>query len=317
MAVNSFSILLSLVRGALWDCEPDRCTLEALSREEWMQVLDEARRQTVTGLVYMALEKYPVQLPEGLSMELVRRVSQIARRSEGMRAAQASLMSLFDGLNPVVMKGSVCAARYPSPEMREAGDIDLYFGPRDYPAALGRIPVEYSRNADEGVSFFLDRRLVEIHSRYYDLHTGRVPEVASPEGELLMLAAHVFKHASGPGVGLRQICDFALAYRAYDGDVSGVFRAAGMEKWLQVLLSFVHDYLDSSVRVERYRDPRPLMRIVEGSGNFGHHTSSRLRSLGGSAFSRKADTAARILSRLPFAFRYSPREAFMRLRDLL
>lgn len=317
MAADSFSILLSLVRAALWDCEPDKPALEALGREEWMAVLDQARRQTVTGLVYLALEKYPVRLPEGLSMELVKRVSQIVKKNAGMRAVEASVLALFDGLHPVVMKGSTCAARYPAPEMREAGDIDLYLAPEEYPLALGRIPVSYSANSDEGVSFVMDRRVVEVHSRYYDLHTPRVPAVGSPQGELLMLAAHIFKHASGPGVGLRQICDFALAFKAYSGDVGSVFRAAGMEKWLRVLLSFVQEYLDPSVHVERYMNPRPLLRIVKRSGNFGHHSPSRLRSLGGPAFFRKADTAFRLVGRLPFAFRYCPREAFARLKELL
>ena len=314
---SSLSILLSLVRSALWDFEPDTGALSGLNRQDWMQILDQARRQTVTGLVYLALEKYPIKVPEDLPMELVRRANQIVNRNVRMRAVESSALALFQGLHPVIMKGSVCAARYPSPQMREAGDIDLYFSPEEYPLALGRIPVPYSVNSDEGVHFTMEKRVVEIHSRYYDLHTSKVPEPATPEGELLMLAAHIFKHAAGPGVGLRQICDFALAYNAFTGDPESVFRDAGMEKWLRVLLSFVHDYLDPSVSVKRYMNPKPLLRIVERSGNFGHHSASRSKSLHAPAFFRKADTTLRLLSHLPFSLRYSPREAFHRIKDLI
>ena len=301
----------------MWDCELDKCALEALSEEQWMQVLEQAHRQTMTGPVYIALEKNPVRLPDSVLMELMKRVNKLVNRNLTMSAAEASVLKLFGSLHPLVMKGSVCAARYPSAQMRQAGDIDLYFRPEEYPRALGLIPVEYSTNPDEGVTFILDGCVVEIHSRYYDLHTFRVPEPATPEGELLMLAAHIFKHAAGPGVGLRQICDFALAWRAYDGgDMADVFRAAGMEKWSRLLLSFVHDYLDPSVKV-KWLNPKPLLAIVERSGNFGHHTASRSKSLHGHAFFRKADTALLILSRLPFALRYAPHEALHRLRELL
>lgn len=287
-----------------------------MSSGQWMQVLAQAHRQTVTGLVYLALEKHPVQVPYNIVMELMRRVNQLANKNIKMRTVEASVLGIFSQLHPVIMKGSTCAARYPSPELRESGDIDIYFSPEEYPAALGLIPVGYSTNKDEGVTFTMNGRVVEVHSRYYDLHTSKVPEPATQEGELVMLAAHIFKHAAGPGVGLRQICDFALAWRAYGGgNMQQVFRDAGLGKWSRLLLSFVHDYLDPSVEV-KYLNPKPLLRIVEERGNFGHHSKSREKILNGPVFLRKADTALRILSRLPFALRYAPSEAIHRVHEL-
>ena len=308
--------MLSLVRSALWDCEPDKPVLEALNYEQWMQVLAQAHRQTVTGLVYLALEKHPVQVPENVVMELMKRVNSLVNKNIKMRATEGSVLGLFQQLHPIVMKGSVCAARYPSPELRETGDIDIYFSPEEYHAALGLIPVHYTSNPDEGVKFTLNGRVVEVHSRYYDLHTSKVPEPDTPEGELVMLAAHIFKHAAGPGVGLRQICDFALAWRNHGGgNMNQVFRDAGLGRWSRMLLSFVHDYLDPSVEAE-YLNPKPLLQIVEKSGNFGHHSKSREKSLNGPVILRKADTALRILSRLPFALRYAPSEAIHRVKEL-
>ena len=281
-----------------------------------MEVLEQARRQTVTGLVYLALEKKEFHLPEDVITKLMISVSSLVNRNIKLQAVETSVLEMFGHLHPVVMKGSVCAARYPSPQMRESGDIDLYFSPEDYPAAVNLLCGDYSVNSDEGVCFFRDGCTVELHNRYYDLHTPNVPDISTPEGELLMLAAHIFKHASGPGVGLRQICDFALAWHAYKGNMDDVFRAAGLEQWARLLLSFTHDYIDPSVKV-RHINPKPLLRLVEKSGNFGHYSSSRERRLQKSSFIRKTDTALRIISHIPFALRYAPGEVFPRIKELV
>ena len=279
-------------------------------------MLEQARRQTVTGLVYLALEKKDFHLPGDVIFKLTNRISALVNRNLKIQAVETSVLNLFGQLHPVVMKGSVCAARYPSPLMRESGDIDLYFSEEEYPAAVNLIGDDYYLNSDEGLCFFRDDCTVELHNRYYDLHTSNVPDISTPEGELLMLAAHIFKHASGPGVGLRQICDFALAWRAYNGNMDNVFRAAGLEKWARLLLSFIHDYIDPSVQV-RHINPKPLLRLIDKSGNFGHHSASRGRRLQKSPFIRKTDTALRILAHIPFALRYAPGEVFPRIKELV
>jgi putative flippase GtrA len=138
-----------------------------------------------------------------------------------------------------------------------------------------------------------------------------------------MLSAHIFKHASGPGIGLRQLCDMAVAYDrlAFEPDVLlKTYRKAGLLKWNVLLYSFLRKYLGlrdifgDSVKTV---DPTPLLTIVEEGGNFGHFDASRKEALTGETHQRKIDTAKRYLKRLPFALKYAPREAVRYFIDLI
>jgi len=141
-----------------------------------------------------------------------------------------------------------------------------------------------------------------------------LPPVGTPEAELLMLSAHILKHACGVGVGLRQIIDFALAYKAYPGDyqqLHKLFGRCGLSRWDALLVSFVKDYIDPTAEVPKKTDSAELFRIVERGGNFGHFRDSRLKTVRQQPeFRRKLDTFRRILSNLHFSMRYAPREVF-------
>ena len=129
-----------------------------------------------------------------------------------------------------------------------------------------------------------------------------------------MLSSHILKHACGVGVGLRQIIDFAFAYKAYPGDyqrLHELFRQCGLSRWDALLVSFVKDFIDPGTVVPEKVDSADLFRIVARGGNFGHFRDSRLDSIQKhGTFRRKMDTLMRILSNLHFSLRYAPREVF-------
>ena len=138
-----------------------------------------------------------------------------------------------------------------------------------------------------------------------------------------MLSAHIFKHASGPGIGLRQFCDMAVAYHklSFDPDtLLETYRKAGLLKWNVLLYSFLRKYLglkDIFGEAVQAADPSPLLAIIEEGGNFGHYEQSRREALSGETRQRKFDTAKRYLKRFPFALKYAPREAFRYFADLI
>ena len=312
---ESLRLLLQILRGEL--PPPD------LDEEDWMELLRTAGHQTVIGLLYKAAEGFPegTRLPDRVLYTLLAKVRKTVSRNQELAKVQKEVLQILrsGGLDPIVMKGSTCAARYPSPELRTGGDIDLYIRETDFERALEVLRasgIECSPKPDTSVAFMLSGCEVELHRRYFDLHVRKalLPPIGTPEAELLMLSSHILKHACGVGVGLRQIIDFAFAYNAYQGDLKQLhelFRQCGLSRWNALLLSFVKDYIDPGTVVPEKVDSADLFRIVARGGNFGHFRDSRLDSIQKhGTFRRKMDTLRRILSNLHFSLRYAPREVF-------
>ena len=316
---SSLKLLLRLLRG---ESPPP-----SLDEGGWMELIRTAGRQTVTGLLYKAAEHFPEScgFSERALFTLMTEVNKIVNRNLKLAEVEKEVMGILHsgGLQPLVMKGSTCAARYPSPELRTGGDIDIYIPEVDFPRAVELFSAAgLEWKPDSSVDFILRGCEVELHRKYFDLHLpeSQLPPVGTPEAELLMLSSHILKHACGVGVGLRQIIDFSLAYKAYPGDyeeLHELFDRCGLRRWDALLLSFVKDYIDPSIEVRKPVDSAPLFRIVERGGNFGHFQSKRIESISDkSPLKRKFQTARLFLERLPFSFRYAPREILPLLAQL-
>ena len=330
------SLLLASVRSALWQKplqEDALSQVRTLNAAQWDNLVVASQKQTVTGLLFLALDRLPseIKVPEGISLALMVAVDRIVRMNARIHAAEAQLLDLCaaSGLHPVQMKGSTAAARYPVPDYRESGDIDLYLPHGEMELArelFDSAGYAVSGAPDGSMRFCVQEIEVDLHDHYYDLYVDlrRLPPIPSPEAELLMLAAHALKHAAGTGVGLRQICDFALADRAYKGDprqLDAYFHIAGLDLGVLLLRDFVTAWLnpgeDSAADREAEAASTPLLKIVAEGGNFGHFSSGRVRRLYGSSLVRKMDTALRMLRRMPFAFRYAPAGSWRRVFELV
>ena len=143
-----------------------------------------------------------------------------------------------------------------------------------------------------------------------------------------MLSAHILKHAIGPGVGLRQLCDMTMAYRglarSFDPTrLREIFRRTGTLRWNRLLFSFLVDWLglDESLYAKLFGTARvasaPLLDIILEGGNFGHYAATRRDKIAAGAAHRKRDTLRRFLHRLPFSLRFAPRETFATIWTLI
>ena len=89
---------------------------------------------------------------------------------------------------------------------------------------------------------------------------------------------HILKHVMVGGIGLRQLCDLAMAYRHFDGQydpasLTGKLREAGLGKWNGLLNAFLVqvigcEYIDKDDKVPA-ADLEWLVRAVLDDGNFG------------------------------------------------
>ena len=327
-------LLFSLLRFAMGcELEEDSMRLiQGMAEKEWDEVYNVARTQTVTGLVYHALTLFPGK-PPGLSTKMLYRWASEAERLEKrsrivFRFAEELLDRLGSaGLSPLVMKGPSVAMYYPKPLLRESGDIDLYVPENEISATLEclhQMGYSSSKSADGGYCVTGGLADIDLHDKYFDLHVKDelLPPVPSPQAELMMLSSHILKHALGPGVGLRQICDMALAYKALEGlydkrQLAMLFKRCGLDSWNRLLCSFLKARLGLDVQLYS-TDVRwdSLEMIVFGGGNFGHYSASRNRSLGAGSRMRKLDTAFRFVRRAPWGVRYAPKEYLCYVWDL-
>lgn len=336
---------MELVRCGVADTAPAQELFVGLTAADWEAIYTLARRQTVCGICYAAYCRLPGSLLPGAPLlpRWVARVNAIETANSRMGAAVGSLVASFRSarLHPVVQKGLSVARYYPAPELRECGDIDLWFGPREMGAALDivrRSGAPVKTHPDGSRSFVSHGFTVELHPRLINLSaprarrrlealvrsyaadTGRgdLPS-PSPLLELLLIDVHIMRHAFGTGIGLRQICDYMLASAALAGRYSrDEFARAcadlGIARWTALLNAFAISYLGADAGVlppSGYAGRRPLpvgalMKIVAEGGNFGlHRHAGSARRAGG-----KLHTVAMLLRRSRMALSIAPAEAF-------
>ena len=244
--------LLNCISAAL---DGRECAL-TLAPDDWTALLRLAGEQKLLPLVYAAVRGTPgfAAAPEAVRAAACRQTmreaaAQTVHTEEFLRLYQALRA---EGLAPVVVKGIVCRALYPQPELRPSSDEDLYLTAVEMPhfhAVLLRAgfvltePERDYRTAHEAryvhpdtgliveghwalfpteyaVYAALNVQLPDLMQRAQDWESGgvtlRVPDVCD---HLIFLLLHAFKHFISSGVGVRQLCDIALWMRRFGAQI--------------------------------------------------------------------------------------------------
>ncbi len=325
MLNGTWDTFLKLLRAGLWEQDlrlsamPDPGTWEAL--------LQLARSQSVMGLLLRGMVHLPddQQPPETLHPELLRWRKALEHTFERHAQVQTPLLEELSaaGVHPVVQKGSEAAKYYSFPALRQVGDIDVFCP--EFERARSLAPE--ARTASDGAAVFVrDGVTVELHPHYYDVHLplSRLPEPGTPCGELLLLSAHIFKHAIGAGVGYKQLCDLTLALTRLDGqydkaELQAALQRAGLLRWHRLVCSLlVEDLgLDPACCLDDFCpcNPQALRRIIREGGSFGKNHRQQEREK--TPLQRKAAIAGTFLRRLPFSLRFGARETLSTLRELI
>ncbi|MBR4525003.1 MAG: nucleotidyltransferase family protein [Bacteroidales bacterium] len=311
---------MSLLRAGLW--ERDLRLSAAPDTDGWERLLELGRGQAVMGLLLRAMAHLPAEQrpPEALQPVLRAWEEAFSRANARYSRVQGGLLAQLTaaGLHPVVQKGSAAAKYYADPSVRQVGDIDLFLPEGEFRRARALFPD--ARKASDGAAVFSrDGVTVELHPRYYDVHLSpaKLPPVGSPCGEILLLSSHIFKHAMGPGLGCKQLCDLTMALTRLDGkydknELREALKRAGLLRWHTLLCSLLTaDFgLDASCCLPGFRavDPARLRRIVRASGNFGRSDGKYRDSRERGTLGKKAATAGAFLRRLPFSLSFGARE---------
>lgn len=294
-------IFLTLLRAGLWGTTPDPALFVNLGRKEWGALLQMAQKQAVLGLVYAGISRLPKErMPESqLLLRLYGFVEQIRKQNAHIDKVAQEICSWLEaeGLEPMVLKGRSVGAFYADPDIRQSGDIDLFFH-RDYERVVSivqrsGIEVELDANHDK---FWYQGILIELHARpfrpLYPLTdpdyspmtqeiNGRKIRTLNLKANALLLLLHPAKHFMKEGLGWRQVCDWAAFQKHYAGRPELDEAVAEMER--QGAGRFVRAFCLMSERclgaggmetrqthrAETERDAERMLRLVMSRGNFG------------------------------------------------
>ncbi len=231
--------LFELLRGELWGTG---LSFSQLSHTEFEELMEMAGEQTVTGLVGDCLIKNNIKLERDDALGLYAKMKAIEKANARVNENLVSFVNFMErkGIDYIIVKGQVAGSFYPNPDARMSGDVDLYFVGDNYQKIKSlveqRLGKQLSKLSDgkhvefevNGVIFELHDKLSRLATRKHQAYWDQMIDNAILEGtdtvtingkEIKTLSAtynamyifvHLFYHMTASGVGLRQLCDWAM-----------------------------------------------------------------------------------------------------------
>ena len=231
--------LFELLRGELWGT---KLSFSQLSHTEFEELMEMAGEQTVTGLVGDCLIKNNIKLEREDALGLYAKMKAIEKANARVNENLVSFVNFMErkGVDYIIVKGQVAGSFYPNPNARMSGDVDLYFVGDNYEKIKRlveqRLGKQLSKLSDgKHVEFEVNSVIFELHDKlsrlatrkhqaYWDqmidnailegtetvIINGKEIKTLSATYNAMYIFVHLFYHMTASGVGLRQLCDWAM-----------------------------------------------------------------------------------------------------------
>lgn len=307
--------LLILLRQSLW-----KESLPLPAEVNWETVDILSQEQSVYPFAYDGAIAGNVAVPPPILAKWKTKLLHSVMNNERLLFAQDKLLHWFAqaDIPVVVLKGSSVARYYPQPSLRILGDIDLLINISDIEKAKEVLVLHGYIHHESTHAFHLDFQgpgvHVELHHRVTELPNsagGHIAEeetsqfmehicsaivhnhtfpVLSETNQALTLLLHMIRHMFSSGIGLRQLCDWALYVAYTDPDLLEnttipVLKRCGLLQYAKVATATCMHYLDlpsqhlswcADVDVEICR---AFMTDIFFGGNLGQAAKDRFGSL--------------------------------------
>lgn len=242
---------------------------------DFVKVIAFANRHAVTPLLYSGIGKI-----DGLGQAAFDEVERHAVRStiyfDRMAQVQSEIIDLLKraGARCAVLKGMSVAAFYRHPEVRSTGDIDILVDAGKMDAcrdALCGAGYTFEGRNEIHMNFRKGRAAVEIHEKVTGypntekgkfcnsfmsgalehVRTKKTGAYAFPmlddKEQLIALLSHTERHLGASGIGLRQLCDWAIAVSHVDAgrteEIAEALKQCGLYVFACVLTGVSEKYL--------------------------------------------------------------------------
>lgn len=266
--------MTTLLRAALWNRPLGNGEIPADT--DWKAVLQCAVKQSVPGLVAAAIADWADTKGATVEEAVVESCLQIqfstinTNRIVDKIAVEVMQRLAEGGYTPILIKGQGIAQYYLHPQLRCAGDIDLFLGnktdettellrpiadhkeiltyhPKHLNLEVNGIEVEIHRyviNRDSTtvskvLSAWCHEELATEKSRQQTISSGIIT-VPSELFDLVFVFYHLWHHQLDSGIGLRQFCDWAMILHRQHGNIDTerlktLLSEAGLLRGWQVL----------------------------------------------------------------------------------
>ena len=303
----------SLLRAGLWESQtPDASLFRGdvnwiaiykLSQEQTVVAV------VWDGIEKLPLELRP---DKALSFKWYGYIVRNEQTNRAINNKVAEIFELYKsaGLHPILLKGAGIASLYRNPLRRGCGDIDIFVGDKDAwqladklaEANLGAINLEKLdrlHKHDYHTTLKLpDGLTIENHTKFTSHFTSAIahrfenqlaswypdsPAYADVDDRKIEIAPlafnaqyvfiHMYRHLFALGIGLRQVCDWAVLINKLDSET---VELVGYKRGWQVMAGFLVEYLGvDSAKIPHYkgvnsRKNRIVLDLILESGNFGH-----------------------------------------------
>ena len=265
------SALLTLLAHEIFEAVAD---IDA-STVDWSAVLAEAQRHKVTALLYPAIRSMD-GVPEAIFNKVCGTAIAVATASEAMLKEQRRILDLLEArqIPCAVLKGTSVAYLYPHPELRTIGDIDIlveeenldeackalqaddfapsYTAEKHLCLQKGAVWVEMHRMVsvfpESEKGRFTRRYMTEAlrHTQEAEICGVRFP-MLSGAYQIIALLAHMEQHLANSGIGLRQVCDWAVTAHAlhncFDSETLVLLERCGLLRFAKIMTRLCERYL--------------------------------------------------------------------------
>lgn len=314
--MNRFSpeqqAILVLLRQALWN--ESNNLLDLL---DWELLAVVAKQQGILTFAYDAAVAMNAELPDEIREKWHKLTIMSLMRNERLLSAQDKVLGWFEqaGIPAVVLKGSTVSRYYPQPDLRVLGDIDILIPEKNIKMA-SEIMIQngytfHEHDHDFHLGFSKPGIWVEIHydvthlpanegtqtvfeqtKQFLDsceeatISTHRFPAL-SESNQGLMLLLHMARHMIDGGIGLRQLCDWAMYIANTNIDrfaleTVPVLAQCGLLRYAQVATAVCTKYLGLPQKFAGWcqhvtdADAFAFMEDVFSGGNMGDADSEKI-----------------------------------------
>lgn len=220
---------------------------------DWRSICHLAKKQSVAGVVADGMNLLPPSLKVDNTMlsEWVSCVLNIEESNKKINEEVCRQAGMFEGngFPFILLKGQGCASNYPAPLHRQPGDIDVYVG-KDKSEEIKHFLISRGNRItyENRIHFCYKAQVtsVECHKLAHHFYcpwlnkafqrdaehellnekpdsficNGKRIAIPNPTFNAFYVFIHFFEHFYHEGVGLRQICDWALLLKAYEAEIS-------------------------------------------------------------------------------------------------
>lgn len=317
---GSDSIFFSLLRAGMYGTPLPEAELP--DSIDWKAVTALAHRHAVLGIIIDSVQHLPERLRpvNPIAAKMNKFALGLLKTNLILDRTLARLVAFLKqhGIEGVLLKGQGVARYYRIPQMRQSGDIDFYVGKTNYKLAIELCKTHFvsdkndCEETEQHFSFHIDGVLIELHrlaSRIFSplrnirfqkwivkelehspyrrtLTIDNVSVTLPPlDFDAIYIFHHAWHHLVTEGIGLRQLCDWAMIFHTHgvDIDVKCLKRNLarfGMTKGWKLFACIAVDYLGVPAdKMPLYdhaysRKSAKILEYIIKGGNFGRYAKN-------------------------------------------